>query len=47
MKWEKIVMITVALLILMVGFSIRINDFHYEFKGLLAIIFKMIYGQEL
>lgn len=46
-KVEKILWITAILLMLLCGFSITINTFHYEFKGLISIIFKLIYGKDL
>lgn len=46
-KIEKILWITALCCILLAGFSITINTFHYEFKGLISIIFKLIYGKDL
>ncbi|GAA0774549.1 hypothetical protein GCM10008908_24590 [Clostridium subterminale] len=37
----------ILILISLSGFSIETNGFHYEYKGLIAILFKLIYGEEL
>lgn len=46
-KIEIILWITAISLMVLSGFSITINTFHYEFKGLISIIFKLIYGKDL
>ncbi|WP_461206900.1 hypothetical protein [Clostridium sp. DL1XJH146] len=46
-KVEKIIITIACLCVLLSGFTIRINKFHWEFKGLINIVFKMIYGKYL
>jgi hypothetical protein len=41
-KIEKILLLIIILLILCVGFSITINNFHCEFKGLINILINII-----
>lgn len=46
-KTDKLLAILAAVLILTSGFYIKINSFHWEFKGLVRIIFKLIHGEDL
>jgi hypothetical protein len=43
----KILLTILLAIILLAGFKININSFHWEFKGLMSIIFKLITGKDL
>lgn len=46
-KVQNLLLIIAILFILLAGFSITINEFNWEFKGLIRMIFKLIYGKDL
>lgn len=46
-KIDRLLIIILLLVMLLAGFSITINSFHWEFKGLISIVFKLFTGKDL
>lgn len=46
-KVQKMFLIIGIILILLSGFTITINNHSWEFKGLISLLFKLIYGEWL